>query len=107
MEHIPEKIKLADFRPMRNLLLIKLYPQGMESVNGILMPASSDPDFIRARVVKVGPGTRTMSGELIPIDAKENDQILIPGNLEKSLRKIRIEDEEYLLIEETSVLAIA
>ena len=102
---LPKKIELKDFRPMRNLLLIQLYERGMESVNGIYMPVTSDPDCSRAKVIKAGPGTRTITGELIPPGVKEGDDILIPCSIEKSLRKIDIDGEEYLLLEEASILA--
>lgn len=102
---IPNKIELSKFRPMRNLLLIQMYERGMESVNGIFMPVTADPDYSRAKVIKAGPGSRTMTGELIPPGVKEGEDILIPGNIEKSLRKIKLDGEDYLLIEEASVLA--
>lgn len=82
--------------PVNEMLLLEKVED--TSPSGLYLP-SSNPDFVKARVLKAGPGfphldpiSKTIT--YIPLEAKEGDIVLLPPAKYPSLR---IEGKEYIL----------
>lgn len=53
-------------------------------------------------VVALGPGRRTLNGELVPIDAKIGETVLFNAF---AGTEVRVDDKLYLVIRESDILA--
>jgi chaperonin GroES len=73
-----------------------------ESTRTTRLPDTAKEKPQRGRVLAVGPGARDESGEPVPIDLTEGDEIIFSryGGTE-----IRIDEDEYLILRESDVLA--
>ena len=100
------KLTVDRFRPQNDLVLIEMLTEELELEGGIVLAEPANPDFRQAKVIKPGTGTYTITGRLVKPRVAEGDIVLIPGNLEKTLRKVHIEDKDYLLINESAILAV-
>ena len=73
-----------------------------KSAAGIIIPVATDEEKAdRGTVVAVGEGRIDSDGNLIPMKVKVGDKVLFQWG-----DKIKIDDEEYFVVSETSVLAI-
>lgn len=92
--------------PMGDRVLIK--PEDKESgekksAAGIILPVSSgDGDKVdRGTVIAVGEGRIDNNGKLVPNKIKKGDKVLFQWG-----DKVKIDDEEYFIVSESSILAI-
>ena len=82
-------------KPLMDKVLIKMKEKEETPKSGIILTASKEKPQI-AEVVEVGPG-RIIDGE------KEGDKIIFN---KYSGTEVKYEDEEYLIISQSDVLAI-
>ena len=90
-------------KPLGNLVLLKRIDEGEQTRDGIIIPDSAKEKSQEAEVVEVGSGKRTDSGELIPIEVKKGDKVIIPGYGGTS---VKINDAEHVLLSADTVLAV-
>jgi chaperonin GroES len=72
--------------------------------SGILLPDSASkgrPE--QGKVVAVGPGKKNKQGQIIPMSAKVGQKVLFK---KYSSNEIKVEEKEYLIIEENDILAV-
>jgi len=70
--------------------------------SGIIIPATIDKEKTdRGTVVAVGPGKVNDEGKLIPMHIKQGDKVLFQWG-----DKVEVDDVEYYVVSESSVLAI-
>ena len=74
-----------------------------ESSGGIILPDSAQKRPQEGEVIAVGVGRTLDSGEVEPVPVKVGDIIVYP---EYGGTEIKIDDEEYLLIDSDSILAV-
>jgi len=90
--------------PLGDRVLIK--PQGKEEKShaGIIIPDTIDKEKPEmGKVVAVGEGKTTDSGELIPMKVEVGDVILFS---KYGPDEVTINDEDYLILSESNILAI-
>src|SRR3989338_1290451 len=90
--------------PLGDRVLIK--PQGKEEKShaGIIIPDTIDKEKPEmGKVVAVGEGKTTDSGELIPMKVEVGDVILFS---KYGPDEVTINDEDYIILSESNILAI-
>lgn len=67
------------FEALADYVLIEVLETN-ETAGGIVLPEGHEPDMPMGRVVSVGPGMHTNTGELIPVALKEGDTVFLAFN---------------------------
>ena len=72
--------------------------------SGILLPDSASKERPeQGKVVAVGPGKKNKQGQIIPLSVKVGQKVLFK---KYSSNEIKVEEKEYLIIEEDDILAV-
>jgi len=91
-------------KPLRNRVLIKPDSQREKTESGILIPQTADKKKpVPGKVVAVGSGRKTSSGETIPLEVEKGDRVLYN---KFGAKEIKVKDEKLLLAKEQDILAI-
>ena len=89
---------------MGNRVLVSTAQRDKKTESGIVLPDNIDGEKpAQGKVVAVGEGKKTEVGEIIPVSVKVGDTILFS---KYSGEEIEFEGESYLIIEESSILAV-
>jgi len=90
-------------KPLGNLVLLKRIEEDEQIRGGIIIPDSAKEKSQEAEVVEVGTGKRNDKGEVIPIEVKKGDKVIIPGY---GGTNIKIDGVEHTLLSADTVLAV-
>ena len=90
-------------RPLRDRVVVRRKRVADEKVGSILVPDSAKEKPQEAEVVAVGPGRVSDEGEVLSMDLKAGDRVLIG---KWSGTEVTIDDEEYLILKEDEVLCL-
>jgi chaperonin GroES len=93
----------TNIRPLEDRILVRADEGEETTVSGIVIPDTAKEKPQEGTVLAVGPGKRSDTGELIPVDVKEGDRVIYSkyGGTE-----IKIEGEDLLILSARDVLAI-
>lgn len=80
-------------------------------MGGVLLPDSAAQKMNQGSVVAVGPGRRTVNGDLIPVGVKQGDEVLLPeyGGVQVTLGESSAsgkEEPEYYLYRDEEILGV-
>ena len=91
-----------DLQPLGDRLIVEVLEEEETTTSGIVLPDTAKEKPQRGRVLAVGPGSRNDSGELVPMDVAEGDEIIFSkyGGTE-----VKLGTDEYLILRESDVLA--
>jgi len=92
-----------NLQPLGDRLIVEILEEEAQTASGIVLPDTAQEKPQRGRVLAVGPGERSEhSGELIPLDVAEGDEIIFSkyGGTE-----IKVGNDEYLILRASDVLA--
>jgi len=91
-----------DLQPLGDRLIVEVLDEEETTASGIVLPDTAKEKPQRGRVLAVGPGSRSDSGELIPLDVADGDEVIFSkyGGTE-----VKVGTEEYLILRESDVLA--
>ena len=71
---------------------------------GILLPDTAEKERPeQGKIIAVGPGKKTDSGKVVPLNVKPGDIVLFT---QYSPNEIKVDDKEYLIAKEEDILAI-
>ena len=85
-------------------VLIEPRKEKEKTKGGILLPQSAEKDRPEeGRVIAVGPGKKTSSGKVIPLDVKPGNKVLFT---KYGPNEIKVDDKEYLIASQDDILAI-
>lgn len=91
-------------KPLSDHILIEPMKQEEKTKTGILLPETAEKEKPeQGKVIAVGPGRKTASGRVIPLDVKMGDIVLFK---KYGPDEIKIDDKEYLIAKEEDILAI-
>ena len=90
-------------KPLGSRVLLKPSTEEEKSAGGIFLPDSAQKRPHEGKVIALGPGKILDNGERAPMRVKEGDVVIFS---EYGGTEIRIDGEEYILIEEDQLLAI-
>ncbi len=90
-------------RPLHDWVLVKQVEEQEVRRGGIIIPDTAKEKPQQGKVIAVGNGKVSEEGKRIPLDVKAGDRVLFR---KYSAAEVKIEDEEYLVLEEKDILAI-
>jgi chaperonin GroES len=90
-------------RPLEDRILVRPEDADETLPSGLVIPDTAKEKPQEGTVLAVGPGKRSDTGDLIPLDVKEGDRVLYSkyGGTE-----IKVDGEELLILSARDVLAI-
>jgi chaperonin GroES len=97
---------IKTFRPLLNRCLVKrIIPKAKTQGGIILSEKAAEKDARFGEIVSIGPGDKTESGQVIPMNVKVGDYVLLP---EYQGTKVNLEDQEneYLIYKDTEILGL-
>jgi chaperonin GroES len=92
-----------NFKPLRDRVFVKFSTEEEKTPGGIYIPDAAKEKSQKGIVVAVGPGRITDDGKRQPMEVKVGDTILFD---KYSGSKVKIDEEEYLIIREEDILGI-
>ena len=90
-------------RPLADRVLVKPLEEGEQIKGGIIIPDTAKEKPQEGKVIAVGPGKMTESGEKIAMNVKVDDKVLY-GKYAGT--EVRLDDEDYMIMSESDILAI-
>jgi chaperonin GroES len=91
------------FKPLKDRVFVKYTSEEEKTAGGLFIPDSAKEKPQKGVVMEVGSGRITDDGKRQPLEVKVGDTILFD---KYSGSKIKIDDEEYLIIREEDILGI-
>jgi chaperonin GroES len=91
------------FRPLRDRVLIRRIDPEAKTSGGIIIPDTAKEKPMEGEVVAVGPGARSESGAIQPLDVKVGDRVLFG---KWSGTEIKIDAEELMIMPEADLMGI-
>ncbi len=91
-----------DIRPLSDHLVVKPIAEE-KTVAGIVLPDTAKDQLQRAEVLAVGSGRLLDNGTRAALEVKVGDVVLFNGDFG---RKVRVNDQDYLLIRESDIVAV-
>ena len=89
-------------KPLGSRVLIKKIEAQTTTKSGIILPGQAKEQPQIAEVIAVGSG-KFENGERIEMEVKKGDKVVFP---KYQGSEIKLEGEEYIIIEESDLLAI-
>jgi len=91
-------------RPLRDRILVKRVEEQEQRIGGIIVPDTAKEKPQTAKVIAVGRGRVNDKGDVVPLDVKVGDYVLIG---KYSGTEIKLDGDEYLIVREEEVLGVA
>ena len=91
------------FKPLRDRVFVKYTSEEEKTAGGLYIPDSAKEKPQKGVVIEVGTGRITDDGKSQPLEVKVGDIILFD---KYSGSKVKIDEEEYLIIREEDILGI-
>jgi chaperonin GroES len=95
--------KTTTIKPLEDRILVRPEDQEETTVSGLVIPDTAKEKPQEGTVLAIGPGKRSDTGDLIPMEVKEGDRVIYSkyGGTE-----IKVDGEELLILSARDVLAI-
>ena len=93
---------VAKLKPLGDRVLVKPLTGEEVTKGGIILPDTAKEKPQRGEVIAVGPGRLDEEGKRIAMDVKKGDKVIYA---KFAGTEIKIEDEEYLILRESDILA--
>jgi chaperonin GroES len=88
--------------PLGDRVLVKPLEQQEMKKGGIIIPDTAKEKPQEGEIMAVGPGTMGKDGKRVPMDLKKGDRVLYG---KYSGTEVVLDDETYLILRESDVLA--
>ena len=92
-----------NIRPLADRVVVKPVEAEEKKQGSIIIPDTVKEKPQQGKVVAVGPGRISDTGDKVPMEVKEGDVILYG---KYSGTEVSIEDEDYLIMRESDILAV-
>ena len=89
-------------KPLGDRVVLKV-EEKEQTVGGFVLAGSAQEKTKTAKVVAIGQGVRTLSGELVAPSVKVGDQVLVEAH---AGIEVKDGDEKYVIVGEANILAI-
>lgn len=91
------------FKPLRDRVLVRFSTEEEKTSGGLYIPDTAKEKPQKGTVIETGLGKISEDGERQPMEVKAGDTVLFE---KYSGSKIKIDEEEYLIIREEDILGI-
>ena len=93
-----------NIKPLSDHILIEPMKKEERTKTGILLPETAEKERPeQGRVIAVGPGRKTSSGKIVPMDVTPGQKVLFT---KYGPNEIKVDGKEYLIAREEDILAI-
>ena len=89
------------FEPIRDRLLVKKVEDENKTKSGLVLSDDTKERPTKGKVISVGPGKLTDTGDVLPMVIQPNDYVVYP---KYAGHQIKINKEEFLILEEHEIL---
>jgi len=91
-------------KPLSDHILIEPISREEKTKTGILLPETAEKERPeQGKVIAVGPGRKTSTGKVIPLEVKVGNKVLFT---KYGPNEIKVDNKEYLIAKEEDILAI-
>ena len=90
-------------KPLGNRVVIEPIEQEEVTAGGIVLPETAKEKPQKGNVLAVGPGERSDTGELVPMEVSEGDVVLFA---KYAGTEIKLDSKKVLILRESDLLAI-
>ncbi|MEM7400476.1 MAG: co-chaperone GroES [Pseudomonadota bacterium] len=90
-------------RPLHDRVVVKRMEEERTSPGGIVIPDSATEKPIKGKVVAVGNGKVTDSGDIRKLDVKKGDEVLFG---KYSGTEVKVDGDELLVMREDDIMAV-
>lgn len=90
-------------QPLNDRVLVKPLEAEEKSAGGIILPETAQERPREGKVIAVGPGRMLETGDRQRMSVKVDDIVVYT---EYGGTEVKVEGEEYLLVDESSILAV-
>ncbi len=90
-------------RPLHDRVVVKRMEEERTSPGGIVIPDSATEKPIKGKVIAVGNGKVTDSGEIRKLDVKKGDEVLFG---KYSGTEVKVDGDELLVMREDDIMAV-
>lgn len=94
---------MTEIIPLRDNLVVKKIEDANKTKSGLVISDDAKERPTKGEVLAIGDGRMNDDGKLLPMRVKKGDMILYP---KYSGHPIKVDAEEFLILEEKEVLAI-
>ena len=91
------------FRPLHDRILVRRIEAEEKTAGGIIIPDTAKEKPQGGEVLAAGPGARSDSGQLQPLDVRVGDRILFG---KWSGTEIRLDGEDLIIMKESDVMGV-
>jgi chaperonin GroES len=95
--------EIMKIRPLADRVVVKPLEEEDKSPGGIILPDTAKEKPMRGKVTAIGAGRLDDDGKRLPMDVKKGDVVLYG---KYSGTDIKIDNEDYLILKESDILAI-
>jgi len=92
-----------DIKPLSDRILVKAFEEEEMKKGGIIIPDTAKEKPQKGEVMAIGPGRLADDGQRLPMEVKAGDKVLY-GKYSGS--EVTIDDDKYIILRESDVLAI-
>jgi len=95
---------MASLKPLGDRVVVKVIEEEERTAGGIVLPDTAKEKPQKGEVIAVGTGRLLDNGERVPLEVKNGDKVIFAkyGGTE-----VKLGGEEYLILRESDILAIA
>ena len=90
-------------RPLHDRVVVKRMEEEKTSPGGIVIPDSATEKPIKGKVIAVGNGKITDSGDVRKLDVKKGDEVLFG---KYSGTEVKVDGDELLVMREDDIMAV-
>ena len=90
-------------RPLADRVVVQPMDAEEKKQGGIIIPDTAKEKPQQGKIVAVGPGKISESGQKIPMEVKEGDVVLYG---KYSGTEVTVDDEDLLIMRESDILAV-
>src|SRR5436853_6243556 len=91
------------FRTLHDRVRVRRIDAEEKTAGGIIIPDTAKEKPQEGEIVAAGPGGRSETGQLLPIDVKAGDRVLFG---KWSGTEVKIDGQDYLIMKESDVMGI-
>ena len=92
-----------NFRPLHDRVVVKRIDEEEKTAGGIIIPDTAKEKPMQGKIVAVGPGKRSDSGELSPLDVKAGDTVIFG---KWSGTEVTIDGQDLLIMNESDIMGV-
>ena len=92
-----------NFRPLHDRVVVKRIDEEEKTAGGIIIPDTAKEKPMQGEVIAVGPGKRSDSGEVSPLDVKAGDTVIFG---KWSGTEVTSDGQDLLIMNESDIMGI-